>query len=33
MSINEVKLLSLDDGLLFGLGEGGCYIFGKYRDE
>jgi hypothetical protein len=33
MSINEVILLSLGDGFLFGLGEGGCHIFGKDRDE
>jgi hypothetical protein len=31
--MNEVILLSLADGFLFSLGEGGGYIFGKDRDE
>jgi hypothetical protein len=33
MSINEVILLNLVDGFLFGLREGGCHIFGKDRYE
>jgi hypothetical protein len=33
MRINEVILLSLDDGFLFSFGEGGGHIFGKERDD
>jgi hypothetical protein len=33
LSINEVILLSLDDGFLFSFGEGGGHIFDKERDE